>query len=354
MPARGDREITLLNLAAQDSGLPFNADNYRGADWKERFEGYTAEMMYDYLAGHALAAEPGAQFQYSNIGVALLGHALERRAGKDLDTLLAERICRPLGMESTRIRLTPELKARLAPGHDEHGKPTPSWELTVIAGTGGMRSTVNDLLKYVSAHLGLTRSPLTPLMERSHAIRHRGDAEFGNTAMPWVDDCIIQPPGAQILGHGGGTSGYSAFVGFDLKRRRGFVVLANQAGKFSSRSLGWRLIQGAPLAGQQLATISPIREHVGIGAALTLDEATETVRITKVLDDSPASRAHVPLGWILESINDVPIAGKTPQECVALIRGARGTTVRLQLSDPKDRQTRTVEVTRGTFRTGEG
>src|SRR4051812_31513314 len=36
VPAQGGKTITLLNLAAQDSGLPFNATNFSGADWKEQ------------------------------------------------------------------------------------------------------------------------------------------------------------------------------------------------------------------------------------------------------------------------------------------------------------------------------
>jgi CubicO group peptidase (beta-lactamase class C family) len=310
--------------------------------------------MYAYLNAHALDVDPGAKFQYSNIGMGLLGHALERRAGQDLDSLFAERICEPLGMHDTRIVLTPQMKARFAQGYDEKDKPAASWELTVIAGTGGMRSTVNDLLKYVAAHVGLTRSGLSPLIEQTHVIRHTDSPDFGKTAMPWVDDRVIQPAGAQILGHGGGTGGYSAFVGFDLKRRRGFVLLANQSGKFSSRQVGWRLLQDAPIAGQQLATVAPIREHVGIGAALELDAQRKAVRITRIMADSPAARAGLAAGLILRKVDDVPTTGKNAADCVALIRGEAGTTVRLELEDPVHHQTTTVELTRGTFRTEPG
>jgi CubicO group peptidase (beta-lactamase class C family) len=310
--------------------------------------------MYAYLSHHALAVEPGAKFQYSNIGMAVLGHVMERHAGKRLHALFTERICTPLAMNSTRIVLTPDLEKRFAPGHDKDGNVAASWELTDFAGAGGLRSTANDLLKYVRAQLGFTKSSLTPLIEKTHEIRHRGDPEVGNTAMPWMDDAIVQSSGSLILEHAGGTGGYSAFVGFDLKQRRGYVVLTNQTGQFSPRALGCRLIQDAPLAGQKLATIEAIREHVGIGAALDIEPATKMVRIYKILDNSPASRAGLSAGLLIEKINDISTAGKTPQQCAALIRGERGTTVRLELTDPKDHQTKTIELTRGNFRSGEG
>jgi len=114
------------------------------------------------------------------------------------------------------------------------------------------------------------------------------------------------------------------------------------------------LCASAPLVGQKLATIEAIREHVGIGAALAVDPITKAIWITKILPDSPAARAGLSAGLLIQKVGDVSVIGKTPEQCTALIRGQRGTTVRLELNDPKDQQTRTIELTRGNFRTGEG
>jgi len=233
VPAHGGREITLANLAAQDSGLPFNADNHTGADWNEQFSSYTAPKMYEFLASYQLAQDPGAKFQYSNIGMGLLGHVMERRSGKDFETLVKERICGPLAMDSTGITLTPEIKARLAMGHDEAGKPEDHYEMPAIAGAGAMRSTVNDLLKFAGVQAGLTTSSLSPLVERSHLILH-DDAKVrdqfeGRTAMPWFDEGVWNPPGSDLLGHSGGRCGSNSFVGFDLKNHVGVVVQIGRA-----------------------------------------------------------------------------------------------------------------------------
>ena len=63
----------------------------------------------------------------------LLGHALALRAGMTYADLIAERICAPLGMESTRIALTPDLKKRLAPGHSSLGVPVSGWNVNTLA-----------------------------------------------------------------------------------------------------------------------------------------------------------------------------------------------------------------------------
>src|SRR5436309_2970370 len=252
-PARNGKQITLLNLATHTGGLPRDPSNLtptRGLP-ENAFADYSVEKLYAFLSSFTLDREPGAKFEYSNVGMALLGHILALKTGTNYEALVVEQICRPLKMNSTRITLTPELRARLARGHDQLGKPAPNWEFQVYGGAGGLRSTANDLLKYVSAQVGITQSRLTPIAAKTHVIRHRtspgtvGDMH-GNTAMAWFDQEVYQPPGMELLGHGGGTGGYSAFIGFDKKQRRGVAVLANQT-TFHSSAVGWAVLQRLPL-----------------------------------------------------------------------------------------------------------
>jgi CubicO group peptidase (beta-lactamase class C family) len=158
VPARNAKQITLLNLATHTAGLPRDPSNLtptRGLPGNA-FADYTVEKLYAFLSSFTLDREPGSKFEYSNVGMALLGHILALKTGTNYEALVVERICRPLKMNSTRITLTPELQARFARGHDQLGKPAPNWEFQVYDGAGGLRSTANDLLKYVSANLGLS------------------------------------------------------------------------------------------------------------------------------------------------------------------------------------------------------
>ena len=86
---------------------------------------YTIDKMYAFLSTYQLPRNPGAQFEHGGIAVALLGHVMEVRAGTNFESLLADRILRPLGMESTRFTLTPELKPILATEHFPSGGPRP-------------------------------------------------------------------------------------------------------------------------------------------------------------------------------------------------------------------------------------
>ncbi len=346
-PAHRNKQITLLNLAAQDSGLPFNADNLAAGDWVEAYNAYTAADLYTLLSRYALTNDPGTQFQYSNVGMSLLGHVMELKAGTNFESLIVNRICRPLGMSSTIITVGNESKARLAMGHDEKGTPAKYYHLQVMAGAGALLSTANDLLKYLSANLDLTPSSLHPLMEEMQVIRHYSPAE-GRTAMPWFDQTVYNPPGTDLLGHAGGTGGCSTFIAFDRLQRRGVVVLSNQRTIHSS-GVGWRILQGAPLSGLDAATLQPVREYVGAGFSFEADKQSGLLRITKVYPNSPAAVAGLSPGLIIRRINGVPMAGMSVADSLELMRGPLGTKEQLVLITPDGSRTNEVELNKGKF-----
>lgn len=353
VPSRNGKKITLLNLASQDSGLPFDGNNMPKRIPNNMFAGYTADLLYEFLSSYKLSQEPGASFLYSNAGVALLGNAIECKTGRDFESLVAERIFKPLHMDSSCVTVPSELQPRLATGHDRKGTRHPGMIFSVIAPAGAIRSTANDMLKYVSANIGLQPSELTPLMQKMHVIRHPESLDpligsMGATAMPWYDQCTYQTSEMEFHGHGGGTHGFSAFAGFDVKRRRGVVVFCNMVDT-RAPGVGWRVLQGAPLKNVTTATAVPILEVVGIGTALKIDDATKTLRIAEILPNSPAAQAGVAIGLVIQKIDDTLTMGLSISRCMKLLAGPIGSKVRLALVDPKGGDSKTVELTRQKF-----
>jgi RNA polymerase sigma factor (sigma-70 family) len=100
-------------------------------------------------------------------------------------------------------------------------------------------------------------------------------------------------------------------------------------------------VNGAPT----LVTNST-QEFVGVGIVLRFDAKTKTIRIDKVLTNSPAAQAGLSVGFVIQKIDGVDAADKEFAECVNLIRGAAGTKVRLELVDPNKNETNTVELER--------
>jgi serine-type D-Ala-D-Ala carboxypeptidase/endopeptidase len=362
VPTFKGKEITLLNLAAQDSGLPWNPDNLdRVLDqdrkttsldgFRQAVDAYTAQDLYAFLSKHELTREPGAGFQYSNVGMSLLGHAIALNANADYESLVVDRICRPLKMDATRIKLSPAEKVRLARGHWLDGKPAEHVNFQVQQPAGSLLSTTNDLLKFLAANLGFTQTELTPLLSDMQVIRHADSPRFGKTAMPWFDEGLYNPPGSELPAHGGGGFGNLAFIAFDKKKRRGVVVLTNQM-KVNPAGIGWTLLQGLPLTRENITFF--VREIVGLGFALETDEKTALPRLMSIYPKSPAGKAGLSVGLVIQKINGASVEGKSLQDCLGMMVGPIGTKVRLDLVDPRRNETKSVELTREKFLTATG
>ena len=254
VPQRGGHAITLQDLSTQTSGLPRLPANFFPKDPANPYADYSAENLYQFLSTYDLTRDIGSQYEYSNLGVGLLGHVLARRAGVDYETLVASRICRPIEMVSTRITLTSEMKARFAPGHNDQLEPVPNWDFQSLAGCGALRSSANDLLAFLAANLGYTKSPLAPAMAAMLKVRRPTGAPGLDIALGWH---IFTGPESEIIWHNGGTFGYRSFIGYDPKTRAGVVVLSNTFTAAGIDDIGLHLLD----AKRPLIKVHAAKEH---------------------------------------------------------------------------------------------
>ena len=220
-PEYEGKSITLLDLATHTSGLPGNL-----------YHIITFEQMYAFLSGYRLTREPGSSYEYANYGMGLLGNLLVQRVGQaDYEALLLKRICRPLGMDSTRVQLTAEMQSRQAPPHTASLAQTHLWDNTVQAGAGMIRSTANDLLTFLAANMGQTETELQPALQLANTPQ-RPSVGKGKIGWSWQGSIGL---GWQVAantglhGHSGATNGSNSFLGWDPERKFGIVVLTNAA-----------------------------------------------------------------------------------------------------------------------------
>ncbi|MDP1889782.1 MAG: serine hydrolase, partial [Gemmatimonadaceae bacterium] len=227
VPSRDGREITLLDLATQSSGLPSLPTNFAPKDQANPWADYSPQQLYDYLKSYQLTRGIGEKYEYSNVGMGLLGFALAQRAGMTYEDLVAARVLKPLQMDDTRITLTAALLRRLAPGHRPDGSVVKNWDLTTLAGAGALRSTVNDMLTYIRANADSASNPLGATLAMTHGERHSAGSPAVTIGLGWHR--LRTPAGNWIVWHNGGTGGYRSFTGYSEKTGEGIVVLANTA-----------------------------------------------------------------------------------------------------------------------------
>jgi serine-type D-Ala-D-Ala carboxypeptidase/endopeptidase len=263
VPEYQGQSITLLDLATYTSGLSNMPDNFVPKDQLDHwaalpnpFADYTVEKLYAFLYGYTLKYPPGTHYEYANLGFGLLGHALARRAGKSYEALLMERICDPLGLRSTRITLTEDMRSRMAQGHNERLEPTPLWDNPTLAGAVAVRSTANDLTVLLEACLGRRQTPLQSALRS--LLETRRPAECGLEAgLGWF---ISRDHEDEIAWKDGDTGGFATFIGFSSPARQGAIVLSNVI-RTPARNvdhLGMHLIKGfPPLKQRRQITLSP-------------------------------------------------------------------------------------------------
>jgi CubicO group peptidase (beta-lactamase class C family) len=253
IPERNSRKITLADLSTQSSGLPRMPSNFAPKDTTNPYADYSVQQMYDFLSGYQLTRDIGAQYEYSNLGVGLLGHVLSLRAGKSYEELVRSRVCDPLGMADTRIALTPGMKSRLAVGHGPALAAVANWDIPTLAGAGALRSTAADMLTFLAANLGYVKTPLAEAMADEVSVRRSAGGDM-SIAYGWH---VQTKDGSTIIWHNGGTGGYRTYMGYDPKARTGVVVLSNISTPEGPDDIGRHLLN----ANLPLLKVAPPVEH---------------------------------------------------------------------------------------------
>jgi serine-type D-Ala-D-Ala carboxypeptidase/endopeptidase len=261
-------EITLQSLATHTSGLPRLPRNIWWSTLRNPmnpYANYRTQDLYAFLKRYRDTKRLG-QFEYSNLGVGLLGHVLETVTQTPYEQLIVQYITAPLCLADTTIGLNADRQQRLIPGYLPSPKPqlATNWDLPTLAGAGALRSTIHDLLGFAAANLNAWNSntatdALAAAMTHCHhpqqTIRSRrkvdADLDRDSIGMGWFiqpieesdhhHDAPSHEPSNVIHWHNGGTGGYQSYLALHQSRSVAIVVLANTmpTGKnFSADKIG--------------------------------------------------------------------------------------------------------------------
>lgn len=221
---------TLQHLATHTSGFPRLPESWFSAMTNEcdPYSTLTTQHLLDYLQHATDKRKPGPDaYDYSNLGMGLLGHILEWKTDKPYDSLLQTLICRPLGLTHTTSNYVVDT-ANFATGYDEQAKPTCHWQFPIIPGAGALRSDMNDMIRFLQANIRNSTA-----LEQSLHRTQEPVAEYpgGQMGLGWHID---KTEGAllgvwDIIWHNGGTGGFRSYMGYDPATKRGIVVWANQS-----------------------------------------------------------------------------------------------------------------------------
>ena len=176
-------------------------------------------------------------FAYTNITHLEAGRIVAKLEGaSDWEAVLRKDILEPLGMtESSVTAEAIQAASNHAEGHRWSPEGTAEVPFTPLfpyayAGAGAINSTVEDMARWIRLQLGdgsfegkRIVSPENLAATRMARVAVSDKAAY---AMGWV---VQATPNGDIVWHNGGTPSFGSFVGMQLDRRIGVVVLTNEA-----------------------------------------------------------------------------------------------------------------------------
>lgn len=266
-PAAADR-ITLRQLLSMSSGLdngPYQAYG-RGDDAVVRYVASLAEIP--------LVFEPGTGFGYSNAGSNVAGLAAQQAGGRNWETLLAERVLRPLGLRQSAnfaedLLFHPvALGYRYREGSSEPAR-VPVWGLprSMAPAGGTLCCSAGDLVRFARMFLndGLAPDGTRVLSQAAVRTMHTPQVTLPARliAQRWCTGPYWKQWGEfEIYGHSGTNSGGSSVLLWCPARRVAIATIANVPN------------QGYPLADRIFNTVFP--ELFGITKPVLPTPATIT------------------------------------------------------------------------------
>ena len=229
-------ELPLEALATHTSGLPRLPGNEETIALLALVGAHPGLSLWhwdlDDLFAEARTATvaPGSAGEYgvSDLGFALLGHALAAAAGLPFADLLDERMLRPLDLRNTRIPVTDDLGDHAACGYTIDGELADPWIMHAYSPAAGVRSTAEDLVVYSRALLDGS-APGAEALLANRRVSEGAEAGWG-----WRRSHGL------ISWQAGATGGHASALLLDRAARRGVVVLGSTAAPVTD--LGMRLL----------------------------------------------------------------------------------------------------------------
>lgn len=215
-------KIILADIASHQSGLPrlpSDYDKIKEYTLMQPYAFYKKEHLYSFLK-NLKPVKPG-KYEYSNLGFGLLGTLMENKTGKSFESNLSDHIWKPLGMTSTYINSTIH-KADTATGYF-YSKPAAYWQFDCLAGCGAIKSNVEDILKYLDAHITNSNEKFSDVVKKiTQPISSVG--ENMQVCYAWH---TFENLKHRVFWHNGGTYGFSTFAAFEPTTKTSIVLASN-------------------------------------------------------------------------------------------------------------------------------
>src|SRR6056297_45275 len=230
-----DEPVTVRRLLTHSSGLPRESDFPYWTDADYPFP--TSEQIRERLNAQQTLYPTSTYWQYSNLGLTLVGEIVAEVSGQAYDDYMREQLLDPLDMDDTFTDIPVELRGgRMAIGytalkHDGSRDVVAPFQTRGIAPAAGFASNVTDLAKFAMWQFRVLEGEqelLRPSSLREMQRVQYLDPDFETT---WGLGFSVRKEGNRTYArHGGGCPGFYTEFRIEPKTKIGAIVLTNTIG----------------------------------------------------------------------------------------------------------------------------
>lgn len=246
---RGSRlgKVELLNLGTHTSGgFPLQVPEWIRND----------DQLMQYFKEWQPAYTAGAYRTYANPSIGMLGLIAAKSMGRDFTALMEQWLFPSLGMKNTFINVPESQMGNYAQGYTKEGAPIRVARGMLSAEAYGVKSTVEDMLRFVQANMALVH--LDDTLQQAITDTHTGYFQAGPMTQDLIWEQYPYPTELKTLLEGnsarmvfeatpvvaltppqkprqdvwinktGATNGFSAYVAFVPEKQLGIVILVNK------------------------------------------------------------------------------------------------------------------------------
>lgn len=216
--------VTPRNIMCHHSGLPSNFLQGLYVREPDRFETVVANIKDEYQA-----FPPNYVFSYSNLGMALLGAAVQKVSGEPFESYMDRNFFQPLGMMQSSFTPRPIAKAY------DRNKEIEVFSLRDMP-AANLLSNVLDLSQFIKMQFGDGMSGQHQILSTKSAkemVRIQNKSfpmTFGQyVGLGWMMSGIDVPGGGSVASHGGSLPDSHSMMAILPEHKLGVVVLSNSS-----------------------------------------------------------------------------------------------------------------------------
>lgn len=218
--------LTIQDLILHHSGLP-KRPLFFGKKEKDIKNPYAHYSKSDLLEFYRDFIPDDKKFEYSHTNYALLEWVINEVTGKSLQDAMNEKLFSPLNMSNSFVDFPEQKENYLTPGYDRAQKICLPWTFSSFKSSEGAKSTIEDLVSFLKANLGLTNTGLEEVFNKNFETKTASG--FNDQLMITMGWQNINMNQFNIITHTGKTSGHNAFIAMVRETKTGVVILSNSS-----------------------------------------------------------------------------------------------------------------------------